>query len=321
MFIDSVKLYVKFDDETLIDEITNNTFVATGTDLIVDILSGGLGYGMKHNQSLELSNFPFSISTDFSIGFWLYPQNQGQVINPDTGVITNLIMPLISFFSGTEPIIEITEISQSNDTNFLSIRLEEIYSATTEEYDVDMFHFVYISWKGETGSITIFIDGKEQVTTTSGTVVTSIGGATMNMFINKISETGFNITQNIGFIDDLVVFNDSKKAAQRSSNAINFSVDYIVDDTLVNLNESGQSFLFNDPATVRTTSMTDDLSFIYVARDDGKILRGSPLFWEVRKVFSENNEKDLIEETVLDNGSPSSLDGGFLKIESSVVRL
>jgi len=323
MFIDSAKFYSKFSDKTLFDSITSNVFTVVGDDQNLDILDGGLGYVMKHDQNLELNNFTFSISTDFSLGFWLYPVNQGQVLHPDTGEISNVIMPLISFFSGDNPVIELNEISKADGTNYLSVKINDTYTVTTESYVTEVFHFIYVAWAGEIGKVSVFVDGREQKTTNSGSVQLSLSGSTLDIFINKFNELGFNVAQNTGYIDDIVVFNDSKDAAKRTSNAINFSVDFIVDTLLVNKDEFGQAFLFNDPPTVRTTAMVDDLSFIYLSRDDGKILRGSPLFWEVRKVFSENNEEDLIEETVLDIGGAvnASLDGGFLKIKSSIVRL
>tara|TARA_Y100000310_G_scaffold343501_1_gene451447 strand:- start:1889 stop:2890 length:1002 start_codon:yes stop_codon:yes gene_type:complete len=333
VFVDSAKLYMKFDDKTLTDTITSNAFVVEGDNVDLEILDDGLGYVMKHDQNLRLDNFVFSISTDFSIGFWLYPMNQGQVINPDTGEVTNITMPVISFFAGTEPVIEILEMSQADETNLLLIVINDRYTVSTLSYVAEVFHFVYISWTGETGKIAVYIDGKEQPLSTNGSPQLSLAASSLDVFVNKINETGFNITQNTGYIDDVVVFNDSLTAAKRSSDAINFSVDFIVDTLLVNKSESGQAFLFDDPNTIRTTSMVDDLSFIYVARDDGKILRGSPLLWEVRKVFSENNEEDFIVETVLDVGDPAktveerkelnkaSLDLGFLKIDKSIVRL
>jgi hypothetical protein len=322
MFVNSVKLYSKFSNQVLGDEISNGSFFPIGNDLDVDLLDNGLGYIMKHNQSLSLFNLSAEITNNFSLGFWLYSINQGQVLHPDTGDVTDVIMPVISFFSANNvPVIEVLEGAQSDGKNYLTVKVGNTYFVTTKTYIAEVFHFIYIVWKGDIGSVTIFIDGKEQILTPSGSLVRTIDGSVLDVFINALNETGFNITQNTGYIDDIVLFNDSKDGAIRASNAVNNSVEYIVDASLVSIAESGQSFLFIDPATVRTTSIVDDLNYIYAGRDDGKIKRASPLFWEVRKVFVENKEANVINETVLDNGEPAFLDRGFLKISSSTVRL
>jgi len=76
----------------------------------------------------------------------------------------------------------------------------------------------------------------------------------------------------------------------------------------------------NDPSTVTVTSAVDDMSYIYVGRNDGKILCGSPLFWECRKMYSDNNEAlniDLSNNAEDDN----SVSDGFLKIKNKIIRL
>ncbi|MCD6435970.1 MAG: hypothetical protein J7L15_06235, partial [Clostridiales bacterium] len=81
------------------------------------------------------------------------------------------------------------------------------------------------------------------------------------------------------------------------------------------------NILFNDPDIVKVNSVINDVGFIYLARNDGKILRGSPLFWESRKVYSNNDESLVLNETVSDQADKAVVDNGFMKIKKSIVRL
>jgi hypothetical protein len=78
----------------------------------------------------------------------------------------------------------------------------------------------------------------------------------------------------------------------------------------------------NDPEMITINSMIDDLSYIFIGRNDGKIMRGSPLFWETRKSFSDDEE-------YVTGGIPESLKGkdannkdtGFLELNKNTIRL
>jgi hypothetical protein len=75
--------------------------------------------------------------------------------------------------------------------------------------------------------------------------------------------------------------------------------------------------------------MIDDLSYIFIGRNDGKIMRGSPLFWETRKSFSDEEEynsggipKELQGTVVKDaNGKIIEDNTGFLVLNKNTIRL
>jgi hypothetical protein len=66
--------------------------------------------------------------------------------------------------------------------------------------------------------------------------------------------------------------------------------------------------------------------FIFIGRNDGKIMRGSALLWETRRSFSESEEyKGTDSSGNVLNGTggldASYFENKFLKITSGVVRL
>jgi hypothetical protein len=100
---------------------------------------------------------------------------------------------------------------------------------------------------------------------------------------------------------------------------INNGVHFVVDDIYTNTNVVKSDIYMNDPEMITINSMIDDLSYIFIGRNDGKIMRGSPLFWETRRSFSDHEE-------YLSGGMPPELHGsgdndGFLVLNKNTIRL
>ena len=72
------------------------------------------------------------------------------------------------------------------------------------------------------------------------------------------------------------------------------------------------------------TSSVNDMSYVYLGRNDGKILRGSPLLWESRKDYSNEKEADILNvvyysgSLVVDSNNVSE---GFLTLKDKVIEL
>ena len=109
------------------------------------------------------------------------------------------------------------------------------------------------------------------------------------------------------------VINNSEMDMQR---VINDGIEYLVDDNYTNLHIEKSSIYFNDPDTITVTSFIDDMSYIYLGRNDGKILRGSPLFWETRRIFADDGEEDI-----LGLSSEDITSYGFLELKDKNIRL
>jgi hypothetical protein len=366
-FINSCKLLLKFDDINLIESISSTSMVAAGGNTSVDILPDGMGYIMKQDQYLSQEEFSgdgfyLDINQELIIGFWLYPGDPGLVddSNPSgrslkDGIVEPVQMPLIDITSyGHEnySLISIKEKTYNNESNFLIVELRdeqntsglEWYRFSTSTYTAGLWHYFWIVYDGVNKSLNVYVDGSlqfynEKVSDNeltkpnqqSNDVPSVIHTSHSELYINRSAEGySYNIAGNYGFVDDIVIFNEitnSKKNLQRS---INFSIDYVVDKDFVNIDKDFYGVMFNDPSTIRINSFVDDQSFVFLTQNNGQILRGSPLFWENRKIFSDPREANLYDESIVSaTGSESDAatcvdaEGnptGFLKITNSILR-
>ena len=328
MFVPTVKLLLKFDDSSLYENISN-TFLSVNGNTSVDILPNGLGYVMKQDQYLFALSFSTTISEKMILGFWLYPVNPGVVVNPDTNSIEGVEMPIINLVGAGNltPVVSVFETTTEDDNNFLTVRLESnTYSVSTNNYSVGIWHHFWLVYdnSGSVEKLDIYIDGTLQdKINESGSVPISLTGNLVDIYINRhIDGFAYNKTNNFGYLDDMVIFDTDIDAEEKCQKMINYSVDYIVDDNYRFFAEKDYGVAYEDPTTLRINSLINDMSFIFVSRNDGKILRGSPLFWEVRKMFSDEREKGLLQETIIgDNEGESQINNGFLQITGSMVRM
>ena len=61
------------------------------------------------------------------------------------------------------------------------------------------------------------------------------------------------------------------------------------------------------------------MSYVYLSRNDGKILRGSPLLWESRLTFANQGQLELLGIEEDENNFLTQ--NGFLELKSKNVRL
>jgi hypothetical protein len=178
-----------------------------------------------------------------------------------------------------------------------------------------LWHNIWISYSGT--NLYIYIDGVASTLVEYGSIPASLGGSSLNLYINNsVAGYAYNIGKNYGKIKDIMLLNDSDISLSSIQRYINYGVNYVVDKTYTPIDIDMKNIYLNDPSTITITSAVDDMSYIYLGRNDGKILRGSPLLWEVRKVYSNPQETDLLN---LSEGN--SISDGFLKIKNMIVRL
>jgi len=201
------------------------------------------------------------------------------------------------------------------------VEFDTSFSIETETYKSDIYHYFMAVYDGSTFSI--YIDGTEASTSSmSGSVPPTIDGSQMDIFINRVMDGyAYNTTGNYGRLLNLAVFIDVTDEEELMKEIVNYGIEYATQDTNDGRYIDNFNILFNDPEVVRVNSAIDDVSFIYLARSDGKILRGSPLFWESRKVYSNSDESLVLNETVSDQSDKAVVDNGFMKIKKSIVRL
>ena len=336
MYIDSLKALLSFSSLIIEDSVSNSFFNVNGED--TDVIVSTNGYKMKSRQylngdlNIEMSSGS-SISNGLTISFSLVPVSPGLAINPYTGLTESLRMPLLNFVRtdiGTDTPIIIYETTGIDNNNYLNIEfLDEtslLYSLFTfGPYSPFIFHYFWISLDLSSGEIFVFIDGKSFNDLNGSNLIPSFSYLNaISLEINKNTEDDYSyyIASNYGIIQDIAIFNEKYNDISFIQKVLNYGISYAVEEDNVPLLDQHQSLLFNDPSMIKITSFVDDMSFIYLARSDGKILKGSPLFWESRRVFSEINELNSISDTVtIEGGDEASIDNGFLKINDSIVRL
>jgi len=325
MFIDSAKLLLRFQTSSFYEEVSQTYMAPQGTNISAQILDGG-GYAMRDDQyllgeGLALAGYPMDISNAFTLGFWLYPVNPGLVPHEDTGDPFSVTMPLLNFndtSSANVSIIKLTETTTSDGYNYLTVLFNnEVYSGSSEDYAPGMWHYFWITYNGS--ALYIYIDGKLQILQrVSGSLPATINGSSLDLYINhSLDGYAYNVAKNYGYISDIFVLNVTDRNEADIQRAINDGIIYVVNDTYTDTYIEKFSIYFNNPDTITVTTSIDDMSYVYLGRNDGKILRGSPLLWENRRIFSDPNEEDVLDLSVGD----SSIENGFLELRNKTIRL
>lgn len=339
MYVNFLRLLLKFDNEYLLETISStNMFVnddeTSPSNSIggqqASVLEGGEGYIMQDGQYLlgdgiSGNGYDLNIHNGAVIGFWLYPSNSGMATNPSTGDAEPITMPLLNFVNSStgSSVIKIKEYTYYNSANYMTVFINNTqYQVTSEVYDSGKWHYVWIAYNGTTGNLIIYIDGRNQTSSNSGSLVSSFGGTHMDLYINYSDEGyAYNIGKNYGYIDDLFVLNEYNTVPSDIQKVINNGIDYLVDTGLRDTIIDGYNIYFDDPSTITITSAIDDMSYLYIGRNDGKILRGSPLLWEVRKTYSDKEEENLLNIDATKTSNNKISDDGFLEIKSTTIRL
>ncbi len=337
MLLNNIGLLLRFETTSLLEEVSQTYITAFGTDTVVRIADGG-GYKMQDDQYLFgdgiLSNgYALNINDAMTMGFWLFPYNPGLVINAVDSAPTSIRMPLLDFtntgdVSGEISIIEITEHTSLTGNNYLTISLDNgVYSASSEEYSPFSWHYFWITYSSTT--LSIYVDGKINILQNpTGSYPGSLTGYSpsfgsfADLYINH-SKSGYSdlIAKNKGIIDNIFVSNVVDNSVYSIQRAINDGVEFIVDDNYTILNIDKFGVYFNDPETITVTCLVNDMSYVFIGRNDGKILRGSPLLWEVRRTFSNLEEIKNLGVTELNGDGGVLEDDGFLTISDTTIRL
>lgn len=336
MYIDTLKLFFKMDNTSLYEEITS-TYASDRTgETSPSVVGGyaaplmvddGMGYVMQNNQYFlgdGISNNGYNlggVTSTLTIGYWLYPVNYGLVTNPTTGAAESISMPLIKFLKSSNDniVLEVEEHTASGNENYLTVSINaETYVATSENYDAGLWHLIWIVYRGT--SLSVYIDGKLQTLTESGPLPGTIDVTLVDFYINHSSSYNYKRAKNNGYIDDIFILSDADSNLANIQKVVNRGVESIVDTDFNIRSIDSYGIYYNDPTTITITSFIDDMSYVYIGRNDGIIMRGSPLFWEARKVYSDKDEENLLSLTA-EQAANNGVSDGFLEIKSIMVRL
>lgn len=338
MFINSLKFLLRFSETTMVEEVSQISLVALGDNITVSTSTSG--YVMQNDQYLfgdgiSSNGYNTSITEDYTLGFWLYPISPGLVIDSASGNVLSIEMPVLVFVDGSSAersIIEITEHTQTSGNNSLRVLERGGYSAFSEEYESNKWHHFWIT--RNSNELKIFVDTIENTLQNESGIISSEVVEDANSFLyvyinHSLDGYGETVAKNGGVIDDIFLLNVRNNSQSDMQRVINDGVHYVVDDIYTSTNIVKSDNHMNDPEMITVNSMIDDLSYIFIGRNDGKIMRGSPLFWETRKSFSDHEEyasggipielqgivvKDADGKVIKDNT-------GFLVLNKNTIRL
>lgn len=330
MFIDSLKFLLRFGNTAMVEEVSQTNLFALGDDTVATTSTSG--YVMQNDQYLfgdgiSSNGYNTSITEDYTLGFWFYSISPGLVIDSDSGNLLSVEMPVISFVDGSSAehsIIEITEHTQSSGNNSLRVSERGGYSAFSEEYEPNKWHHFWIT--RNSGNLQIFIDAVEHtLQNESGIIATKVTQGLDTFLYTYVNHSldgyGETVAKNGGIIDDIFLLNVRNNSQSDMQRVINDGVHYVVDDIYTSTNIVKSDFYMNDPEMITINSMIDDLSYIFIGRNDGKIMRGSPLFWETRKSFSDHEEYASGGIPLELHGTVSQGNDGFLVLNKNTIRL
>lgn len=336
-YISEAFLYVPFDEEPFMQMVSSALLTDNGiTPTLVDGVFEK-AWQMVDTCYLETAATG-SLTTSFSIGFWLKSTNPGMVTDPGTLETLPLKMPLISkatFVVGatvtasTYTII-IWEETQSTGGNVLKVKIKGTRSAvtvepilTSSEYAIGSFHHFWIAYDGGSDIFRLYIDAVEdQSATISGSIPTtlSVNAATFSLNKNVTGEL-YEIARNSGILDDLVILTSSVTDVQNIARVANNSAAYLIDTDYSTLEEVDCGAVFDDPGTIEVNGITRNRGYLYVGRSDGSILRGSNSLWDSRREFKNTNEMDVLTTTSKSSNSSMAIQDGVLQVEDKVIRI
>ncbi len=334
------KMVLKFEDLPLIEEISQQKVIIENNE--TPFLENSIfGKGLRMRPKSTLS-FPLLINntSEFSFGFWLKSSWISPTVSPLTGGPAYYRMALcdkaIFTYANTKSFVNMSdgtfcvyEESIENNFNVLKIQLLDengkVVSLKTSPYLTRVFHHFWISYYGPSKTLEVFIDGSpSNVFSEDGLPVPSRLKNSFNIPLHvNYSAVGYGslLRNNSGLIDEFVFFNKSISDSFFLSRAINYGVEYIVDNSLKYTESLDYAFLFDDPTTVGIESILSNSKNIYIGRKDGALLRGERLMWQVKKDFLNDDEINILRKYIYSTDSLVSVENGFLKIYKASVRI
>jgi hypothetical protein len=337
-------LFVKFENLPIRDEINKRIAFVSGLQnpVFTDGVSGN-AMQMRPRSEVEI---PVSIrnKTEFTLSFWLRPAWLQPTLNLEGSQDFSFYrMPLINFsnislnassdFYEASGGFSIFEESIEGNRNQLYVMLdsgqtgEQIVLRATTPYDAGNFHHIYISYKGASGLVNIFIDGKRSdfKTVTGSSIPAFLGFETIPTVSLEINSKapGFSglVRQNFGTIDELYFVDQYDGSSESVARHINFGTEYVALGGLSKQDQSVAMFAFDDPTSLSLTSVLGNGTNIYAGRSDGRVYRGDRLLWRSRRDFSNQEELNFISKKLLTEEAEVSIEDGALKIDKGSVRL
>ena len=335
-YASNVLFHASFDANPLSNAVTSAFFNVFGTTPIIE--PGVFGNAWRMDDTVYIdSNDASTLTTKLTVGFWLKSVNPGIATNPSR-VAVPLKMPVVAksaFVVGStvvgysSTVFNIWEETQDDGTNVMKFRVDGFKiglvnaTLTSSPYPTGVYHHFWLICDCVAGKLRLFVDTFEDLgATVSGTIPTTFTVTFAKVSVNNNTfGNRYEIVRNQGAIDDLVIFSDAIVSPTTIVRAANDGALYVADTAYLNLDEVDQSAVFDDPGTAQINSIYGNRGRVYVARSDGKLLRGTKLIWQSRREFGNPKEaNNLVTISKGHTGSVSASDGS-LKIQDKIVRV
>lgn len=327
-FNSATKFVTKFDN-SLLEEFSGEFLSINGDDTDIVYLDSN-GYQMKQNQTLTKSACLLKAGKKISIGFWLFPINPGKVVNNSNSELEDVDISVLDLSEGIldpyeeswiqgDPAIIVRERVTTGGNSLVIDMIDpgdNVFTSVTTSYEYGKWHYFWITFYGD-NFFKVFIDGKESTLSQTGLLPSTIDADEVEVSINRFIQSSGNVTNNYGYIDDVVILNTYINDIFQIQKIINTGIDFLLGEESQDVEEVDFALLYDDPTAIRLTAVVDDGSFIYASRTDGKILQGSPLLWDTRLVFSNPEEENVL----LKFGDEIEIKDGSLNITKGTIRL
>lgn len=339
--ITELKSLSRFSTTSLYDEGSSSFWTPIGGGGTPTLLANGMGYVMQQDQYLIQESIGLDIYSNMALSFWLYPVHPGVVLDENNNTVKSLNLTLMHFVNdnatdeyGGLPIFRLYETTSEDGTNSMHIAIANYdgieYEASTASYAPGQWHYFWISYNGLVGNLSTIIDGVTRpLASESGVLPTRLDADSVTFYINRQTEFGQDDwANNYGYLDNLMVLNGSFASESYVERIISMGINYFIDQSLLSIEHNDFGVFMDDPTAIKTTAMVQDGSSVYSSRSDGKVIKGSPVLWDMRRNFSEPNEGQNIQDnedrifTSADNKSSTyDVSGGVLKILNCIIRL
>lgn len=329
-FLSNIKTLINFSSS--IEEQVNSFSLFSFGNEAIEINTSGLV--MKRDQWFGLDALSFNVSDTITVGFKLTSTNPGMAIDTVTDDVSPLKVSVFDIGQGTLDLVNnninldnealiIHEETQEDGNNKLRVILRSPsglgdYEALTPSYSINEKHAFWIVFDGVGRTFEIFVDGKSVSLDTMGVLPARLEANLGFISVNRVAiDNEFDVLNNVGKINDIIIMNNADNSNASIQKFVNYTANYLADTNFENIQEIDLPVLHNDPSATRITAFYDDKSYLYASRNDGVVMRGSPLVWQTRYDYTNPDESNVLDSF----GSGASIESGFLKIINGMVKL
>ncbi len=322
-------IHIKCESLPLLNSASGSLLTSVGTG--GTIVDGPLGSGLQlsDNQYYTLASGS-TLTNAFTLAFWLKPTFPG--VATDGSATYELRQALIakstfSYDSGTgvttssSNAFNVYEETRTDGQKQLVVVLGSTGTLVSSPYSAGIFHYFWIAFSYTGGYCKIFIDLVEDVgAVLTGTLPSSLPNVAININRTTTGEQ-YQVARNTGVLDDVVLFNTAKISLSDMARAANIGAEYIANSTYIGVEEIDQAIVFDDIDSVQVNGIYANRGNLYVARSDGKLLKGTRLLWQNRRNFSQSSELGGLTRLKTSDDSTAVIESGALKIVNETIRI